>query len=319
MTNLPDNWDEQQQKLNSSVLQSAEWAKFQQSLGRRVYFDEAKTWSWVGFERISKGLRYLMLPYGPTIRDDKKACLDSIIKTATEAGFDFVRIEPIGTIDAQDLKDLHAREIKEVDPQHTQLISLDIPLDQLRMNLRSGHRNPVNTATKRKVKVYSSQDSAELPDFLNLMHETAKHAGIKNYDDSYYQQLVATLMPSSVAKFYVATVNGKKASVSIIYDWNGTRYYASAGNDQILNRASQASVVNVWTMIADAKKAGMHTFDLWGVAPESASPSHKWAGISNFKRGFGGNTVGTIGTWDIPLRKTKYKAYEVYRKLRGSK
>jgi lipid II:glycine glycyltransferase (peptidoglycan interpeptide bridge formation enzyme) len=317
MNTLPSNWEVSQQNLKASILQSSNWAEFQHSLGRNPYFGQGDEWSWIGYERKSKGLRYLMIPYGPTIRGDKKACLDSVLKSAKQAGFDFVRLEPIGSLDADDLKALGGRQISEVDPQHTQLINLEKSEEDLRMDMRSGHRNPVNTAAKRGVKVYHTTGEAELPDFLRLMASTASSAGIKNYDDAYYQQLVKTLMPQGIAKFYVATVGGKKASISIVYDYNSTRSYAWAGNDQELNRKSQASVVNVWTMITDAKAAGMQTFDLWGVAPEDAPDSHKWAGISAFKRGFGGNTVGTLGTWDIPLKKAKYATYQAYRKLRG--
>lgn len=316
MQKLPDNWDDQQKALNASVLQTNAWAEFQNSLGREAFFGTGNGWSWMGFARASKGIKYLFLPYGPTMQLEARACLQNVIQTAKTAGFDFVRLEPIGKVSVEDIKSLGGQKITELDPQHTQLIDLTKTIEELRSEMRSGHRNPINTAEKRSVKVYNSKDPSELPDFLKFMDDTAKRAGITNYGDNYYQKLVETLMPSGYASFYVATVDGKKASISIVYDYNGTRSYAWAGNDQMLNRQSQASVVNVWQMIVDAKEAGMKTFDLWGVAPEDAPPSHKWAGISSFKRGFGGHTVATIGTWDVPIKRQKYKAYKIYRKLR---
>jgi len=316
MQKLPENWDAQQKKLQASILQTNVWADFQDSLGRTIYFGTNENWSWVGFARSSKGIRYLFLPYGPTIQSNAKQCLQDILQTAQSAGFDFVRLEPIGKITAADMYSHSAKKIGEVDPEHTQLIDLTKSIDELRAEMRSGHRNPINTAQKREVRVYSSHDQSELKDFLRFMADTATRAGIQNYGDEYYEKLVEHLMPTGFATFYVATAENKKASISIVYDWNGTRSYAWAGNDQVVNRKSQASVVNVWQMIVDAKSAGMKTFDLWGVAPEDAPTSHKWAGISSFKRGFGGKTVTTLGTWDIPLKKGKYRAYSVYRKLR---
>jgi lipid II:glycine glycyltransferase (peptidoglycan interpeptide bridge formation enzyme) len=314
---LPNNWDDQQKDLDASILQSSVWAKFQSELNRKPYFATSSNWSWVGFSRASKGIKYLFLPYGPTIASDADGCLQSIMQVAKDANFDFVRIEPIGKVSAEDIKKAGGVRIAELDPMHTQLIDLTKPIDELRSEMRSGHRNPINTAEKRQVSVYSSTGKDELPDFLRFMDDTAQRAGIKNYGEDYYKKLVDALMPVEFAKFYVAKAGEQKASISIVYDYNGTRSYAWAGNDQMLNRQSQASVVNVWQMIVDAKEAGMKTFDLWGVAPVDAPAKHKWAGISSFKRGFGGETTETIGTWDIPLKKSKYKAYKMYRKLRG--
>jgi lipid II:glycine glycyltransferase (peptidoglycan interpeptide bridge formation enzyme) len=316
MQKLPANWDDTQKSLNASILQSAGWAEFQGSLGRELYFGEGNGWSWVGFARASKGIKYLFLPYGPTIQSDTSACLRHVIQTAKDNNFDFIRLEPIGKVTSQEMVAIGGQKIAELDPEHTQLIDLTKSIDELRSDLRSGHRNPINQAEKRGVQVYSSTEPGELKDFLLLMASTAKRAGITNYDDNYYARLAETLMPLGMARFYVATVEGKKVSMSIVYDYHSTRSYAWAGNDAELNRKSQASVINVWQMITGAKEAGMHTFDLWGVAPVDAAPGHKWAGISVFKRGFGGETVETLGTWDVPIKQNKYKAYKVYRKLR---
>lgn len=317
MNTLPSDWDIIQKSLHSSILQSSVWAKFQTQLNRGVYFDRSNHWSWLGFERQSKGIRYLLLPYGPTIRQNAKEALDSVVQKATSAGFDFVRLEPIGQLEIDQLSGIGAHQIAEVEPEHTQIIDLTKPEEELRKELQSGHRNRINTAQKRGIEVVQHKDLSPLDDFLVLMHDTARHAGIKNYDDSYYRTMAETMVQAGAASFYVAKAEGELASISLIYDWNDTRYYAHTGNNQAVNRQSKAAVVNVWTMMIDAKNLGLSSFDMWGVAPEGADSKHKWAGISEFKRGFGGQTVNTLGTWDIPLKKGKYKAYNMYRKLRG--
>lgn len=317
MNTLPTDWDIIQKSLHSSILQSSVWAKFQAELGRGQYLDRSNHWSWLGFERRSKGIRYLLLPYGPTIRQNAEEALNSVIQKATEAGFDFVRLEPIGEVEAGLMESLGAKPIAEVEPEHTQIIDLTKPEEELRQELQSGHRNRINTAQKRGIEVTQHKDLDPLDDFLVLMHDTARYAGIKNYDDSYYRTMAETMIPAGAASFYVAKAEGELASISLIYDWNDTRYYAHTGNNQTVNRQSKAAVVNVWTMMIDAKNQGLNSFDMWGVAPEGADRHHKWAGISEFKRGFGGHTISTMGTWDIPLNRGKYKAYNVYRKLRG--
>ncbi len=318
MTNFePTVWDTQIAQLGGGILQSTAWAEFQEIVGREaVRASSAGGWAWQGFMRSSKGLRYLILPYGPVVQKNAAEALRSIVFSAEEQEVDFVRLEPIGAVTEADLRAAGARKITEVDPQHTFVLDISQPEEDLRRGLQSGHRNRVNTTEKRGIVIRQVQDMSPMNDFLRLMADTAAHAHITNYPDSYYRHLAETLIGKGVASFYVSSVAGKVASVSLVYDWGDTRSYAHTGNDQALNREYKVAVSAVWKMIADAKVAGLTKFDFWGAAPDD-SADHKWAGITAFKKGFGGERVTTFGTWDIPIKKTKYRAYQVYRRLRG--
>jgi len=44
----------------------------------------------------------------------------------------------------------------------------------------------------------------------------------------------------------------------------------------------------------------MHYYNFWGIA-EDASPEHPWYGLTQFKKGFGGNLYECYGAMDYPL------------------
>lgn len=315
----PTIWDTQISELGGGILQSTAWAEFQEAVGReavRACVDGK--WAWQGFLRNSKGLRYMLLPYGPVVRQNAIEALRSVIFSAEEQEVDFIRLEPIGEVDEQDLQSVGAHKIAEVDPQHTFILDISHSEEDLRRGLQSGHRNRINTTEKRGIVIRRVQDMSPMDDFLRLMADTAKHAHITNYPDSYYRHLAETLISKGVASFYVSTVASEVASVSLVYDWGGMRSYAHTGNDQALNREYKVAVSAVWRMITDAKSVGLTKFDFWGAAPDD-SAHHKWAGITAFKKGFGGKRITTLGTWDIPIKKNKYRAYQAYRKLRSFK
>ncbi|MBP9827096.1 peptidoglycan bridge formation glycyltransferase FemA/FemB family protein [Candidatus Saccharibacteria bacterium] len=311
-----NSWDNTIISLGGGVLQSQAWADFQESIGRGLVRQSDKGWAWQGFIRNSKGLRYLFLPYGPVVQANSDEALRSLIFSGEEQGCDFVRCEPIGRISRQAMLTVGARQISEVEPQHTFVLDLTQDETDLRHGLQSGHRNRINTGAKRGITVEAVANLAPIDDFLRLMSDTARHAHIINYPDSYYVRMAEVLIGAGQAVFYVSRVAGQVASVSLVYDFDTTRYYAFTGNDQQLNREHKVAVSAVWQMIVDAKQKGLTKFDLWGAAPDE-SPDHKWAGITAFKKGFGGERVATIGTWDIPIKHTKYRAYSLYRKLRG--
>ena len=312
-------WDQKMQDLGGGILQSAAWADFQARMGRDVVRAQSADWAWQGFIRRAKGLRYILIPYGPVVQGSAAEALQSAVITGAEQEADFVRLEPIGHVDDDIFRThgIRARRITELDPQHTFVLDLSSSLEELRAGLDSGHRNRINTTDKRGIAVRQVKNMTPFQDFMRLMHATATHAHIVNYPESYFLQLCESLIEKGIASFYVSTVeDGKPASISLVYDWGGTRTYAHTGNDQQLNRQYHVAVSAVWRMICDAKDQGLMRFDFWGAAPDD-SADHAWAGITAFKKGFGGARVRTIGTWDIPMKPGKYAAYHLYRRVRG--
>ena len=310
-------WDEKIEKLGGGILQSSVWARFQETLGRDAVRNQSTDWAWQGIVRHSKGLHYLIVPYGPVVRGNAKEALQALVFAGEEQDADFVRLEPIGEVTEAEMRFFGARRIPEVQPQHTFVLDLTKSHKDLRAGLDSGHRNRINTTEKRGIEVRQIKNMAPFGDFMRLMTDTARRAHIVNYPESYYRQLAECLIEQGIASFYVSTVeDGKPASVSLVYDWGGTRSYAHTGNDQQLNRQYNVAVSAAWRMIIDAKDRGLKRFDFWGAAPHDEG-GHKWSGITAFKKGFGGERVSTLGTWDIPLKRGKYAAYSVYRKLRG--
>jgi lipid II:glycine glycyltransferase (peptidoglycan interpeptide bridge formation enzyme) len=148
-----------------------------------------------------------------------------------------------------------------------------------------------------------------------MLDDTAQRSRVSFFGRSYFEGLLQ--ITPRIAHLSIAEVNGQPAAAALVYDWQDTRYYAHAAAFQELNRQSKASVSLVWHLIMEAKSAGLRWFDFWGVAPEGAPAGHRLAGVTRFKLAFGGQRVNYVGTWDIPLRAGKYRAYQLYRRLRG--
>ncbi len=315
---LPSNWNNSIQNRSGHILQSAQWANFQTSIGRQPYFSINKDWYWIAYNRQVTGLHYLLATYNPVIEKDPVKALESLRVQGGDLKCDFVRVEPTGNVSKQDLESLGAHQLADVQPSHTLVLDLTRSEEDLRHDLQSGHRNRINTGEKRGVRVYKTVDLKTIPVFLRLMHDTADHSKITNHPDWYYEKMAQNLIEQGIACFYVATVEENPASVSLVFDWGNTRYYAHTGNDQVLNRQYKAAVSCAWQMILDAKSDGKKYFDFWGIAPPE-EPNHPWAGISAFKHGFGGSVVSNIGTYDLVINKSKYAMYNAYRKLKGRK
>jgi lipid II:glycine glycyltransferase (peptidoglycan interpeptide bridge formation enzyme) len=123
-------------------------------------------------------------------------------------------------------------------------------------------------------------------------------------------------MPLQAATMYVAEHAGEAVAAAICFDFADTRYYAHAVSDMQRGHRLGAAAPLVWTMIMDARAAGLSSFDFWGVVPDP-DPRHPWAGLTRFKMAFGGGLVVRGGTWDVPVRPLRHRLYRVARGLRG--
>lgn len=307
---IPADWDTSLQTLRGHFLQSHAWAQFQYAQEQDIVSDQQTEWSWMGVVRRGRGVAYLYAPYGPTAitPDAMKQSLTSLTAKARELHLDFVRFEPMGEASESALRSLKAHQTGEVQPQHTWIQDLTQDEADLKTALSSGHRNAINAADRNGLSMTVVDNPDAIEAFLAFMHGTSAHNGFRSHPDSYFKTMLKVLLPLGKANLFYAYASGKPVFGVITYQFNGTWYYAHAAGDQDLSRTLKVPPALVWHIMLTAKAAGAHTFDFWGVNPPD-KPNHPWAGLSQFKRSFGGKPMDYAGTWDIPVRPLKYATY----------
>ena len=63
------------------------------------------------------------------------------------------------------------------------------------------------------------------------------------------------------------------------------------------------------------KKQGYERFNLWGIAP-AGHPEHRYAGVTTFKTGFGGEVVEFVPAHDLVISRMGYLKDLVVEKAR---
>jgi lipid II:glycine glycyltransferase (peptidoglycan interpeptide bridge formation enzyme) len=314
-TPAPD-WDDQLAKLGGHLYQSRAWAEFQQTQGRPVMYAADTDWSWMAALRHGRGgINYLYAPYGPTLQgSNAEAALTSLLEAGRTAGADFIRFEPLGTVTPTELRRFGAHLVAEMQPRYR--LTLDLAPDeaQLRGAISSSNRNLINTAEKRGLTFRTSSDPADMAEFLAMQRQTAERQHITMHPDTYYHQLAQVLFPTATARLYFADHDGHPIASAICIDFAGTRYYVYAATYYELNKQHKAAIALLWWLIMEAKSKGLTRFDYGGIAPED-QPNHPWAGHTKFKKSIGGEIITSVGTWEIPIKLTKYQLYRMARKV----
>ena len=309
------DWDAGLFQLGGHLYQSRAWAQFQIAQGREVLAAAGDNWSWLAALRRGRGgISYLYCAYGPTIKGKSlPSAIDSLATAGRSVGADFIRFEPLGDVEPEELTRLGARQVGDMQPRYR--LSLDLTPDetQLRHAISPSNRNLINTAAARGLSFHVSSEPGRLSEHLKMQHETAQRGGFKPHHPTYYRQLVDTLVPVGIAHFYAAEREGKPVASAICVDFDNTRYYLEAATHPDENREHKGAIALLWWMILDAKAKGLTRFDYGGIAPDD-QPNHPWAGHTRFKKSVGGEMIASCGTWELPLKPTKYALYRLARK-----
>lgn len=303
-------------------LQTPQWARFQRSLGRKVHEESGPGWKFLAVEEKNPAGKVLYAPYGPvaTSLESFDAALAALVALARECGAAFVRIEPVsagfGTAESETV--LRGRGLRPAptsqQPELSWIVDLEPDFKDVLAAMKPVNRNLYRNIHKKDVTFRSSQDPEDIRVLLNFLHMTARRSGFKPQSDEYLTQVARSLMPAGAATLFIAERHGGPIAAALAYDSADTRTYAHAALDDS-HRKLSAGIPLLVTLMADAKARGLKYVDLWGVAPED-QPNHKWAGFTAFKKSFGGREVAYPGTWDLPIKKFRYGAYQLARKLR---
>lgn len=305
--------------------QSKAWAKVNAAIGHKVIshkFDDGGYM--VMIIKDAKRGRFMEIPCGPVIdwHDAKKVseAIAKIKETAKENHCGFVRLRP-QLLDTPENLEIMKKTGAKLAPwylaaEHTVIIDLAPSEEQLLANMRRQTRYEVRRADKLGIKVEKSNSEKIFKEFHAIQVETAKR---QHFIPPDYKTLLAEKEAfGDKAQIYVAkTAEGKPIAYGLILvDGDEGEYYEAASTE--LNRKLPGAYALLWRVIRDLKKAGVKRFNLWGIAPPD-QPNHKFAGVTTFKKGFGGDVVSYIPAHDLVINRLKYAPDYVIEKIRKKK
>ena len=308
----------------ANFLQSPEYANMNEILGCKVYAEDFDGKAYVlMIIRNAKRGRYMEIPCGPLVdwSDNKlvKTVLDKITETAKKEKCVFVRMRPQLAADTKNLKLLEKLGLKKspmhLAAEHTVMIDLTKSEDELLANMRRQTRYEVRRADKVGITVSSSNDEKIFEEFHKVQAETAKR---QNFVPPSLKTLMAEkeAFGKNIIIYKAMSENEPVAYGLIIKNGLEADYYEAAST--LLNRKMPGAYALLWQAMKDLKKEGYVRFNLWGIAPAD-QPNHRYAGVTTFKTGFGGEVVEFVPAHDLVISKMRYAADFAFETMRKKK
>lgn len=298
-------------------LQSKAWGAFQETLGKKVFYEQGDGWQYLAILEKSRFNTRLYCPYGPFISTAGAfaGALASLKKLGDTHHATFLRMEPTGAVTAAELEAAHLQKVRyiKLQPEHTQLIDLSLSEEELVAAMSQSTRNLYRNYAKKGVAIHESHDPQTIEILLPFIRAVAQRNNITLQANDYLQKQAEVLMAHGNASLFYATIEDTPVAAALVYDSNSTRYYAHAGANDAF-RKLQPGTALLAHMIIDAKRKGLHTFDLSGITL-SDDPQHPQAGFTRFKKSFGGATYSFLGLWELPLQPLRYRLYRLLHSL----
>lgn len=303
-----------------NFLQSEEWRKFQEAVGRRTFrFDSEGVFASVIEHALPLVGRYWYVPRGPVIARGKeqrakdKGKLRDLLESAKKNGAGWIRMEPETeesldalrkSVDVSVTKAPH-----DMQPRETLVIDISMDEEMLLARMKPKVRYNVRLAARKGVKVFATHDGKYREAFGDLIRITAERDGITAHPRAYYETMFRSL-PEALWELFVAELDGKVLAANMVVFWRDTAIYlhGASGNDR---RDVMAPYALQWEAIREARRRGCVRYDLGGVKVSDGAEGADWSGITRFKQGFSPDTGPTRfpGAYDIVLSGWRHATY----------
>ncbi len=318
-----------------TFVQSWNWGEFNKTMGDKVWrlgiYDGEELIGLAQTLRVNaRRGSFLFVPHGPMFKGEAnfeamKALLGCLRELALKEKVIFIRFSPILERTEKNIslfKRLGFRDAPiHMHPELTWELDLKQSEDDLLRGMRKTTRYLVRQAEKDEdVVIEKSQSMEDLEAFGDVYLKTADRHSFTPFSIKYLKNELEAFKKDDE----IVILSGKYkreivSSAMVIFTSKRAFYHQGAS---ILKYPKiPVSYLVQWEAIKEAKKRGCEVYNFWGIAPEdelAKSNNHPWAGLSLFKKGFGGYKKEYVKTQDYPL-SNRYWLTFVFEQLRKRK
>jgi len=330
-----------------TFLISWNWGEFQKKTGNKIW----RLGIYENDDLISVALmvkvaarrgNFLFCPHGPATKKQRTGnrkqilglLIDMLKKVAMEENASFIRISPIwqkAEENTKIFKDLGFREAPiHMHPELTWELDITQGEEKLLLDMRKTTRYLVRQAQKNPdVKIVLSQKIEDVEKFNTLYQKTVDRHHFVPFSLEYLKNEVSSFLPDNQAIIFLGYYKEELIASAIIIFWQEMAFYHQGASSQKHPKVPVSYLLQ-WEAIREAMKRGCRVYNFWGIAPtDSSNPpkfcftkfrraKHPWAGLSLFKKGFGGYKEELVKTQDFPL-SPKYLINYIIEFLRRRK
>ena len=317
------------QNPDHSLLQDAEWGELKSGFGwTPSYIRAGSAGAMVLFRSLPAGLKIAYIPRGP-FGSGFESLWPEVHALCRKKHAIFLRVEPDFWQGTDEAKALEASmegfipSFATVQPPRTIMIPLDGSEDDWLARMNQKTRYNIRLSQKKDLTIEESDDAAV---FHQLMTLTGDRDAFGVHSEAYYRKCLQCFAEGKKGRILLVRYQGKPLSAIMLFI-EGKRGYYLYGASSNEERNRMPNHLAQWTAMKICREAGCTEYDLWGIPDEDEETLEAqfqdrhdglWP-VYRFKRGFGGNVLRTMGSFDYVYSPLLYRAVRTADEWRRKK
>ncbi|MBO6199275.1 MAG: peptidoglycan bridge formation glycyltransferase FemA/FemB family protein [Psychrobacter sp.] len=312
----------------ANFLQSWDFYEFHKSRGknvvRRIAVDEKNKIhaAYAGVVETARRGTYLAIAGGPIMDFSDKKLVRMIfedIKAEGEANdCVFVRVRPQLERTKEAYQIFKENGLKPaptfLSVEYAAILDLNESEEEIMKSMHRRIRYAVNNARNKGFTIEKSTNPEDIHTFYEIQSQTAKRQSFVEFSEDFLKKQFAAFAKNGEAVLYTAKYNDEILAQNFMIFYGNEASYHYAASTALGTKMSGSPILHIEAM-KDARKRGIKRYNLWGIVGEDEK-SHRFYGVSFFKRGFGGDELKYLPAHDLVLKPLKYQKTKLIEEVR---
>ncbi|MBQ9018184.1 peptidoglycan bridge formation glycyltransferase FemA/FemB family protein [Candidatus Saccharibacteria bacterium] len=324
-----DKWDGfVANRAEANFLQSWDFYEFHKARGKDVvrrlaYRDEEVVGAYAGVVETAKRGTYMAIAGGPLCDFSDMKLLRAIVEDIREQGEKykcaFVRVRPQEPLSDNNLDKMSKlgfiKAPMYLSVEYAGVLDLSKSQDEILANASQGFRRKLRKAEKNEVEITADASDEAIAEFCRLEKLHAKRQQYVAFSDSFLKKQFEAFREGKEVLIYTARKDGETLAQNFMIFYGPEASYHYGVSSELGTKYSAAPLLHLAAM-DEARKRGCLRYNLWGIV-DIDDRSHRFYGVSEFKRSFGCEEYRYIPAHDLVLSPLKYRLnwlVETFRK-----
>lgn len=314
----------------ANFLQSWDFYEFHKARGksivRRLLLSENQIIAaYAGVVETAKRGKYLAIAGGPILdwTDSKvvKQIFTDIKEQGNQQNCVFVRVRPQLELSDHSLKLMAKLGLKRapmyLSVEFAGVLDLSKSEEEILAGASQGFRRKLRKATKNDIEITAETSDAAIQEFCRLEKLHAERQKYVAFSSSFLTKQFEAFRKNNEVVIYTAKKDGETLAQNFMIFYGPEASYHYGVSSTLGTKYSAAPLLHMEAM-KEARNRGCIRYNLWGIV-EPDETSHRFYGVSEFKRSFGCTELRYTPAHDIILKPAKYRLTKIVEVARKKK
>ena len=312
----------------ANFLQSWDFYEFHKARGkkivRRALTDEDNkiVAAYAGVVETAKRGKYLAIAGGPIMdwEDDKavKAVFDDIEAQGLETGCVFVRVRPQLELSDKSLALMRELGLKRapmyLSVEFAGVLDLRKSEEEILAGASQGFRRKLRKAAKNEIEIAAKTSDQAIDEFCRLEKLHAERQKYVAFSSDFLRKQFEAFREGGEVLIYTAKKDGEVLAQNFMIFYGPEASYHYGVSSELGTKYSAAPLLHMAAM-KEARERGCIRYNLWGIV-EPEETTHRFYGVSEFKRSFGCEELRYTPAHDLILKPLIYQKTKLIESAR---